>query len=72
MLNDPTKYEVINLGIGMRTMMKTGDYPYWNEQFYKDALNSQADYVLLMLGTNDAKNFQWNSTQFHNDYLEMA
>jgi hypothetical protein len=31
MLNNPEKYEVINLGIGMRTMMKTGDYPYWNE-----------------------------------------
>jgi hypothetical protein len=29
MLNDPDKYEVINLGIGARTVMKTGDYPYY-------------------------------------------
>jgi hypothetical protein len=31
MLKDYTKYEVINLGLGGRTMMKTGDMPYWNE-----------------------------------------
>jgi acyl-CoA thioesterase-1 len=31
MLNDAKKYEVINLGLGGRTMMRTGDMPYWNE-----------------------------------------
>ena len=31
MLNDAKKYEVINLGLGGRTMMRTGDLPYWNE-----------------------------------------
>ena len=31
MLKDETKFEVINLGVSGRTMMKTGDYPYWNE-----------------------------------------
>ena len=31
MLNDANKYEVINLGLGGRTMMRTGDLPYWNE-----------------------------------------
>ena len=31
MLKDDTKFEVINLGLGGRTMMKTGDMPYWNE-----------------------------------------
>jgi hypothetical protein len=30
MLNDPLKYEVINLGIGSITMMKTGNLPYWD------------------------------------------
>ena len=29
MINDPDKYEVFNLGIGARTVMKTGDYPYY-------------------------------------------
>ena len=52
--------------------MKNGDFPYWNEQAYQDALNSEADILILMLGTNDAKNFQWNQTEFVSDYLEMA
>ena len=57
MLKDNTKFEVINLGLGGRTMMKTGDSPYWNEQAYQDALNSEADIVVMMLGTNDSKNY---------------
>ena len=52
--------------------MKTGDYPYWDEQAYQDALDSEADIILLMLGTNDSKYFQWNQTEFVTDYLEMA
>ena len=71
MINDEN-YIVQNLGIGGRTMMKTGDYPYWNETFYQDALNSEADIIVLMLGTNDAKGYQWNETEYVNDYLEMA
>lgn len=35
MLHDTSKYEVLNLGVGGRTMMKKGDYPYWNEAKYK-------------------------------------
>ena len=34
MLEDNNKFEVINLGLGGRTMMKTGDLPYWNEHAY--------------------------------------
>ena len=64
--------EVINLGIGSRTMMKTGDYPYWNEPFYQQALKSEADIVVLMLGTNDSKNYQWNIDEYTKDFKEMA
>ena len=55
MLKDESKFEVLNLGVSGRTMMKHGDYPYWNEQAYQDALNSEADIVIMMLGTNDSK-----------------
>ena len=58
--NDQDSYSVQNLGVSGRTMMKNGDYPYWNETAYQDALNSEADIMILMLGTNDAKTFQWN------------
>ena len=54
MLNDTNKYEVVNLGLSGRTMMKDGNMPYWNEKEYQTALNSNADIVILMLGTNDS------------------
>ena len=31
MLSDTKTWEVLNLGVSGRTMMKNGDYPYWNE-----------------------------------------
>jgi hypothetical protein len=30
MLKDDGNYEVINYGLGGKTMMKNGDYPFWN------------------------------------------
>merc|ERR1719183_1637137 len=72
MLKDTNKYEVINLGVSGRTMMKNGDYPYWKEKAYQTALNSHPDAVVLMLGTNDAKTYQWDVEQFKKDYLEMG
>ena len=72
MLYDNDKYEVVNLGLGGRTMLKNGDCSYWNEPEFKYALDSDADKVILMLGTNDAKKFLWNESAFRSDYLEMA
>ena len=53
-------------------MMKNGDYPYWNEQAYQDTLASKANYLVLMLGTNDAKTFQYNQTEYVADYISMV
>ena len=72
MLYDYNKYEVVNLGLGGRTMLKNGSCPYWNEPEFKQVLNSDADKILIMLGTNDAKKIQWNESTFRSDYLEMA
>ena len=30
-------------------MMKTGDLPYWNENFYQYALNSDADIIIIIM-----------------------
>jgi lysophospholipase L1-like esterase len=69
---DESQYEVYNYGVSGRTMMKTGDNPYWNEEAYQLALSSDADVIFLMLGTNDAKTYQWNQTEYINDYIEMG
>ena len=64
--------EVINLGVSGRTMMKNGDFPYWNEPEYQKALKSEADIVVMMLGTNDAKTFQWDVEEYTKDFKVMA
>ncbi len=48
-------YEVKNFGVSGRTLLKKGDYPYWDTKEYTDALNYRADMVFIKLGTNDSK-----------------
>ena len=62
---------MINLGSDGSTMMKNGDNSYWKDKHYQDVLNSEADIVIMMFGTNDSKIYQWNEQEFHNDYKEM-
>ena len=50
-------YEVKNFGDSGRTLMSTADYPYISApgELYRESLQYDADIVLIMLGTNDAK-----------------
>ena len=50
-------YEVKNFGDSGRTLMSTADYPYISApgDLYRESLQYDADIVLIMLGTNDAK-----------------
>jgi lysophospholipase L1-like esterase len=72
MLGDDQKYTVYNFGKNGRTMMKDGDYPYWIDPAYQNALASKADVIILMLGTNDSKPFQWNRDKYFADYISMV
>ena len=48
-------YEVINCGVAGSTMLRKGNYPYWNTDAYQKALESKPDIVFIDLGGNDAK-----------------
>ncbi|KAH3744073.1 sialate O-acetylesterase [Pelomyxa schiedti] len=63
---------VNNFGVSGTTMMKNGDYPYWSTSAYYKALLSNPDIVIIQLGTNDAKTYQWNAAEYTNDYTEMV
>ena len=66
-------YIVRNYGIGARTMLKKGDYPYWNEERYKEVLAWNPDIVIVKMGTNDAKAKNWvYKDNFENDYIEFV
>lgn len=48
-------YSVTNLGACGATLSKTGASPYWNRSQYKALIAAKWDIVILMLGTNDAR-----------------
>lgn len=53
------------------TLPHTGDKTYWGTQEFNDSLASRADIVVIQLGTNDAKEWNWNEERYITDYKEM-
>ena len=54
-------YHVKNLGLRGRTMLKNGDRPYMRDQAWRDAQAFRPDIVVIKLGTNDSKDYNWNA-----------
>ncbi len=59
-----TSYLVSNFGLRNATASPNGDLPYIDSDEYKDSLESEPDVVVLMLGTNDAKRFNWDQNSY--------
>ena len=60
---------VRNYGVSGRTLLKQGDFPYWNESFFKQSHDWYPDIVIIQLGTNDSKPQNWRyGTNFTADY----
>lgn len=67
------KYEVRNFGRGGRTLLKKGDYPYWNETTFTDAKSWEPNIVIIKLGTNDSKPHNWKyGNEFYADYAAFV
>ncbi len=64
-------YHVKNYGVGARCMMSTSDHPYMKEQAWRDAKAFCPNIVVIKLGTNDSKDYQWNQQQYEQDYQAM-
>jgi len=64
-------YHVKNYGVGARCMMSTSDHPYMQEQAWRDVKAFQPHIVVIKLGTNDSKDYQWNQKQYEQDYQAM-
>jgi lysophospholipase L1-like esterase len=68
-----TNYIVRNYGVSGRTLLKKGDFPYWKEANFKASHDWLPDIVIIQLGTNDAKPYNWRyGTNFVSDYEEMV
>lgn len=72
-------WQVLNYGLSGRTLMDSGDVPYTKEEMYPETIACKADIYIVMLGTNDAKSFNWDAESFEHDltaflkpYIEIA
>ncbi len=68
-------YNVKNFGISARTVMNSGDLPYMNEPYWQDALAFNPDIVIVKLGTNDSKSYNWTPDKkkgFEKDLTTMV
>lgn len=82
-----SNYKVLNCGVSGMTMMKYGlcggdttdgsDCSYWHTDAWQKALVSEPNIVVIMLGTNDVKYFNWEGVQqnigdyYILDYVDM-
>lgn len=66
-------YEVRNFGFNARTLLMKGDLPYMKEKMFQEVLSYQPDIVVIKLGTNDSKSFNWKYKQdFPRDMQTMV
>lgn len=66
-------YQVRNYGYSGRTLLNKGDRPYMNEPQYRQALAFAPDIVIIKLGTNDTKPFNWQyEADFPKDLTAMV
>lgn len=66
------KYTVKNFGASGYTLQESCDRPYTSHKRYRKSLDFQPDVVLIMLGTNDTKPYNWISTEaFQDDYRQL-
>ncbi len=65
-------YEVMNFGVSGRTMLRRGNYSYWETEAYRKALSSLPNIIFIKLGTNDSKavNRPYYD-EFEKDYKDM-
>ncbi|WP_200974731.1 GDSL-type esterase/lipase family protein [Echinicola sp. 20G] len=63
---------VKNFGVSGRTLLKNGDYPYWNEPQFQEVQDFEADILVIKLGTNDSKPQNWKyKEEFVANYIDL-
>ena len=60
-------WKAANFGVAGATIIDGTNHPYFREENYQAALQSEADFVIIMLGTNDAAP-KWWPTERETDF----
>lgn len=67
-----SSYQVFNFGLSGRSLQSTADYPYFQEENARLSLESEADLVIIMIGSNDTRTSYWNPERFASEYRQMV
>jgi len=67
-----TDHLVSNFGLRNATASASGDLPYVESEEYQQSLKSKPDIVVLMLGTNDTKTYNWNAADYEAGLKELV
>ena len=65
------EYKVLNFGRGGATMLKNGNWPYWNVKEFSNVFAEEPDLIIIKLGTNDTKPVNWDPGMFIESYRAM-
>ena len=66
------KFEVRNFGVSGATLLKKGDFSYWDRPVFKAATQFNPHVVVIKLGTNDTKPQNWkHAADYAVDYEAM-
>ena len=66
---------VMNFGVSSSTAMDVlspSEFPYTSSRMFNDSIHSNPDIVILQLGTNDAKKWNWDEYYFILSYLRIV
>lgn len=64
-------YSVLNCGRSATTLLRKGDFPYWTCKEFYNVFKYNPDIIIIKLGTNDTKPFNWNVENFALDYQAL-
>ena len=67
-----TSHNVMNFGLRNATASSKANLPYIESEEYKKSLQSSPDIVVLMLGTNDSKSYNWDSEAYEDGLKELV
>ncbi|KAJ8600246.1 hypothetical protein CTAYLR_001994 [Chrysophaeum taylorii] len=65
------EFEVANFGDSGKTALADLDRSYISTSIYEDAIDFDADVVVAMLGTNDARDEFWDEEKYLEDYKTL-
>ena len=61
-------FQVLNYGVSGATLQREGDFPYHRVGFLWRLRRAKPERIVLMLGTNDSKPYNWDAARFKREY----